>query len=135
MKKQNLFLLVAAVGIFPVALSYGFLPGFLFGVNMGSVELINIFRAIMGLYTAMGIFWLYGAFNPALTQAGLYSLVAFMGGLSVARIASISLDGMPNTILLGYTATELLLASVAYWFIKQETDRKEPENMIAGKAS
>ncbi len=134
MKKQNLFLLMAAIGIFPVALSYGFLPSFLFGVEMNSVEMINIFRAIMGLYTAMGIFWLMAAFNSKLTQAGLYSLVAFMGGLSIARIVSINFDGMPNAILLGYTATELLLASVSYWFIKQENDQKQRQEMIAGEA-
>ncbi|GAB7219682.1 DUF4345 domain-containing protein [Vibrio comitans] len=134
MKKQNLFLLMAAIGIFPVALSYGFLPSFLFGVEMNSVEVINIFRAIMGLYAAMGIFWLYAAFNSALTQAGLYSMVAFMGGLSIARIVSSILDGTPNAILLGYTATELILALTAYWFIKLEQDQKVQQKMIAGEA-
>ncbi|GAM58088.1 hypothetical protein JCM19231_587 [Vibrio ishigakensis] len=134
MKKQNLFLLMAAIGIFPVALSYGFLPSFLFGVEMNSVEVVNIFRAIMGLYTAMGIFWLMAAFDSKLTQAGLYSLVAFMSGLSVARIVSINLDGMPNAILLGYTAIELALASVAYLFIKQEKAQQQQQNMIAEKA-
>lgn len=60
--------------------------------------------------------------------------MAFMSGLSVARIVSINLDGMPNAILLGYTAIELALASVAYLFIKQEKAQQQQQNMIAEKA-
>ncbi|GEA52711.1 hypothetical protein VIN01S_35150 [Vibrio inusitatus NBRC 102082] len=119
MKKQNLFLMTAAIGIFPVAMSYGLLPGYFFGIDLNTPELVNIFRAIMGLYTAMGIFWLIGALKKTYTEAALYSVAVFMGGLSIARILSINIDGMPNAILLAYTAVEIAIGTTALWLINQ----------------
>lgn len=130
MKKQNLFLLTAGLGIFPVAMSYGLLPGYFFGIELNTPELVNIFRAVMGLYTAMGIFWLMGALKTAYTEAALYSVAVFMGGLSIARILSINIDGTPNAILLAYTATEIAIGATAYWFIKQNQQQQTVDAVL-----
>ncbi|GEM81501.1 DUF4345 domain-containing protein [Vibrio superstes] len=134
MKTQNLFLLTAALGIFPVAMSYGLFPQLFFGIETNSIEITNILRAIMGLYTAMGIYWLLAAFKPQLTLSALYSVVVFMGGLALARVISINLDGMPNMILLGYTAIELVIGATAYGLIKANYSEADAQNQRLGEA-
>jgi hypothetical protein len=57
---RQMFLLAAAIGLIPVALSYGLQPAtsleFLFGVSVPDVNGTHLFRAIMGLYLAMVVY-------------------------------------------------------------------------------
>lgn len=52
----------AAIGLTPIALSYDFAPSttlpMLYGVE---INVAHVFRAIMGLYLAMVVFWILGA--------------------------------------------------------------------------
>ena len=67
MSRRQVFLLVAAIGLLPVALSYGLAPGrsleFLFDVSIENVNGTHMFRAIMGLYLGFILFWIIGAFR------------------------------------------------------------------------
>ena len=60
MSKESIFLMVAAVGLMPIALAYGLVPAttvpMLYGVEIDSINLTHIFRAVMGLYLAMIVF-------------------------------------------------------------------------------
>ena len=86
MSKESVFLLVAAAGLTPIALAYGLLPAttvpMLYGVEIDSVNIAHIFRAVMGLYLAMVIFWILGATREPLRFAALCSVAVFMGGLA-----------------------------------------------------
>ena len=111
MNVRQIFLLVAAIGLLPIALSYGLMPqkslGYFLGITVSDTNSMNIFRAVMGLYLALALFWTIGAFKVQMRQAALYSLVVFMFGLAAGRILSLIVDGMPHWLLVVYLGLEV----------------------------
>lgn len=122
MSKESLFLLVAAAGLTPIALAYGLVPAttvpMLYGVEIDSVNVTHIFRAVMGLYLAMIVFWFLGATRESLRFSALCSVVVFMGGLAVGRLSSLLLDGIPGALLLVYLLLEVGFALLAFKLAK-----------------
>ncbi|MEP5566548.1 MAG: DUF4345 domain-containing protein [Halioglobus sp.] len=118
MSRESLFLLLAAVGLTPIALAYGLAPSttvpMLYGVEVDSVGATHIFRAVMGLYLAMVIFWILGARSESLRFAALCSVFVFMAGLAAGRFLSIVVDGIPAVMLVVYLFLEIGFALVAY---------------------
>ena len=123
MNIRQTFLLVAAIGLLPIALSYGLIPqkslSYLFDITVSDPNSIHIFRAVMGLYLALIIFWLIGAFKVQVRQAALYSLIVFMFGLAVGRILSLIIDGMPHWLLAVYLVLELVFGVLGILLIKK----------------
>jgi len=123
MNRRQVFLLVAAIGLLPVALSYGLAPGrsleFLFDVSIENVNGTHIFRAIMGLYLGFVFFWIIGAFREDVRQAALYSVVVFMFGLAAGRSLSLLADGFPNWLLVTYLVVELGIGLLGLKLLKQ----------------
>ena len=117
------FLIFCAAGLVPIALSYGAVPGasldYLFGVAAESTNATHVFRAVMGLYLAMVVIWLVGAFNPTLTEKALFCCAVFMLGLAAGRVLSLILDGVPHWLLLVYLALELVLGVIAAHLLRQ----------------
>jgi hypothetical protein len=117
------FLIFCAVGLVPIALSYGVVPGvsleYLFGIAVESTNETHIFRAVMGIYLAMVVIWLAGAFNTSLTQKALFSCAVFMLGLAAGRVLSLILDGMPHWLLLVYLGLELVLGVIAVYLLRR----------------
>jgi hypothetical protein len=115
---QKVFLVLTAVGLTPIALSYGLIPNkslpWLFDIDAGGVNTRHIFRATMGLYLALAAFWVSGALYPSLRSAALWSLVVFMSGLALGRVASLILDGWPNPLLLAFLILEVVFAYVGW---------------------
>ncbi|CAH1521091.1 Putative membrane protein [Vibrio owensii] len=124
MKIQSIFLLLAAAGLTPIALSYGFSPvdslSFLFGIDAFSVNVSHIFRAVMGLYLALAMFWVMGAMSTKYRLSALYSLVIFMWGLAMGRLLSLLVDGMPHWLLVVYLFLEFGFGLVGLKMIRKE---------------
>ncbi|MFH0270711.1 DUF4345 domain-containing protein [Vibrio jasicida] len=124
MKIQSIFLLLAAAGLTPIALSYGFSPvdslSFLFGIDASSVNVSHIFRAVMGLYLALAMFWVMGAMSIKYRLPALYSLVIFMWGLAMGRLLSLLVDGMPHWLLVVYLFLEFGFGLVGLKMIRKE---------------
>ena len=122
---QKILLLVGAIGLIPIALSYGLIPeqsmAYLYDISVSSINLTHILRAVMGLYLAMLLFWFIGAFNTQLRQAAIYSLIIFMLGLAFGRIISLIIDGVPNSLLLIYLALELLLGVLGLLLVQKSS--------------
>lgn len=110
-------LLISATGLTPIALSYGANPSswipFLFDFDADVVNARHIFRAVMGLYFAMIVLWLLGAFNPRFRGPAVLSLAVFMYGLAAGRLVSFILDGLPNPLLFTYFVLEAGLGLAA----------------------
>ncbi len=126
MNMRQIFLLFCGIAIMPVGMSYGIVPAqsldLLFGFTVANVNEIHIFRAVMGIYLALGVFWLLAAFNGFYRQAGLYSILIFVVGLVAGRLLSVVLDGMPGPVLTSYILVELVGVVVACILInKQES--------------
>jgi hypothetical protein len=107
MNIRQIFLLITAIGLFPIALSYSDPNG------------VHIFRAVMGLYLALVLFWFIGAFNVQVRQAALYSLIVFMFGLAAGRVLSLIIDGMPHWLLVVYLVLELGFGFLGILIIKK----------------
>ena len=88
----RVYLLVSAVGLLPVALSYGIVPHEvlpkLMEVTVEGTDLTHVFRAIMGLSLGMIVLWILGAMRPGLTRAAVISEIVFMAGLAVSLTAT-----------------------------------------------
>ena len=121
MNREKIFLLLAAAGLTPIALSYGASPSasmsYLFGIDASSTNASHIFRAIMGLYLTLALFWVAGAVKPALSLPALYSLTLFMLGLAAGRVLSLVVDGVPHFLLVIYLLLELLFGAVGCYLI------------------
>ena len=111
MNVRQVFLFIIAIGLLPIALSYGLIPqksmSYLYDISISDINSIHIFRAVMCLYLALALFWIIGAFKVQVRQAALYSLIVFMFGLAVGRILSLIIDGMPHWLLGAYLVMEI----------------------------
>jgi len=123
MNIRKVFLLITAIGLFPIALSYGLVPQkslkYLYDISISDTNTVHIFRAIMCLYFALMSFWILGAFKDQFRQAALYSLIVFMLGLAAGRILSIIIDGMPHWILMAYLILELSFGTIGILLVKK----------------
>tara|TARA_B100000700_G_scaffold159192_1_gene176400 strand:+ start:4777 stop:5160 length:384 start_codon:yes stop_codon:yes gene_type:complete len=121
MSKESFFLLFIAAGVFPVSLIYGgnpvvSMPNF-YGIEVDTINLSNILRAVMGLYVALCIFWVIGARYEKLRLPALWSLVIFMTGIASGRFLSLILDGMPSPLFIFYLAVEIIAAVIGFKLI------------------
>lgn len=123
MRTKQIFLIVASVGLFPIALSYGLAPEssleYLFEISVTDTNAVHIYRAIMGLYFAMIIFWALGAFRSHLTRPAIYSLVVFMLGLAGGRGLSLIIDGQPSALLILYLLAELVFGIIGIVLLRE----------------
>jgi len=123
MSRRKLYLWISAIGLIPVALSYGVSPeqslGWLFGITVESVNHAHVVRGITGFYLAMVLFWVYGAVYEKCERAAIQSEIVFMAGLAVGRIASILVDGWPHWLLVGYALAEIALVVIGIILLKK----------------
>ena len=126
MTRESLCLLLIAPSVLAVSLSYGLYPEitlkYLYDIDVNNANLANIFRAIMGLYIALSMFWVVGAFKKSLRLAALWSMTIFMTGIALGRILSIIIDGFPYPIFLFYTVIEIFSALMGYFLIKYRNE-------------
>jgi len=119
---KKYFLIFAFVVVGIIALLYGVSPQWFaqtfLDVPELSLDIAHILRAVMCLYLALGLFWLYGAFNDAYRNFAVLTIIIFSGGLVTGRIISIFADGQPSGILTLYIVMEFVLVPVAYWVFK-----------------
>lgn len=131
MNSRQIFLAIAAIGLVPIALSYGFVPEkslpWLYDIVAGQTQSLHFFRAVMGLYLGFALFWLLGALRPWLTFTALISLVIFTTGLAAGRAVSFMMDGLPHGLLLMYFFGELLLAALGMHFLL----KPEPSSLVS----
>ena len=121
MKRESFFLLFIAAGVFPVSLLYGgnpaeSMPNF-YGIEVDTVNLSNILRAVMGLYIALCLFWVIGARYEELRLPALWSLAIFMAGIASGRTLSLILDGMPSPLFIFYLIVEVIAAIIGFKLI------------------
>lgn len=116
------YLTCSSVLLVGVALVYGIDPAAVLptvlGFRVESVGLIHVFRAVMGLYLAMGCFWFVGAIRPSVARAAVLSEIVFMGGLGLGRLLSLLLDGWPGPILFAGLCAEFVLAGLGMFVLK-----------------
>lgn len=113
---KNTQLIVSAAVVIPVSFGYGLAPSvtlpYLFDFQVETVDLHNIFRAVMGLYLANATLWVLGILKPCFWETATLANVFFMGGLALGRLLSLLLDGVGSPVFaLGMVAE----AGMAIW--------------------
>ena len=115
-QSEKILLLIAAVGLIPIALGYGFMPEKtltpLYGFDVDSVNLKHIMRAVMGLYFGQIVIWFLGVSYPKFRRPAMYCLVVFMLGLAGGRALSLIVDGVAHWLLIVYMVLELIIGLV-----------------------
>lgn len=118
-KFKNRHLAVSSITVTGVGLAYGISPNqilpFFFDFKVESIDLNNIFRALMGLYLGLASYWIFGIYKSEYWKHAALVSIIFMGGLAFGRIVSILQDGMPSIPFLIGTVLEL---AFMMWGIK-----------------
>ena len=101
---RNLQLILSGIIVIVAGLVYGLHPSYsmplLLDFEVEAVPLKNIFRAIMGIYLGLGIYWLLGAFRPTLWRPATRCNVLFMGGIASGRLISLLWDGFSTSFFI-----------------------------------
>jgi hypothetical protein len=117
-KFKNLHLCLTSFTVIGVGLTYGISPNqilpFFFDFKVESIDLNNVFRAIMGLYLGLSFYWLFGIFKTEYWKNATLISVIFMGGLALGRIISIVVDGVPS---LAFSIGTILEVLFMFWGI------------------
>ena len=123
MNIKKYFLILAFCSVAVIALLYGVAPRWFaatfLGVQKLELDFAHIFRAVMGLYLALGCFWLYAAFDARYRNPAILTTAIFAGGLVAGRLLSLVLDGRPSSLLVFYVVVELTLVPVAIWVFRR----------------
>ena len=106
------YLLLVAVLLVPIALSYGvapatILPKFL-DITVAGTDQTQIFRALMCLYLAASTFWAIAAFNPAWQRVAVIWAIFFSFSLAIGRVISLVVDGPASRLLDLYLGLEII---------------------------
>ena len=122
MKIKKYYLIFAFVSVSIIGLLYGVCPKWFartfLEINDLNPDIAHIFRAVMCLYLALGLFWLYSAFNDDYRNVALITVLIFAGGLVIGRIISFFIEGKPAPILTLYIVMEFTLVPVTFWIYK-----------------
>ena len=105
------YLLLVAVLLVPIALSYGIAPATVLpkvlDIAVAGPDQTQIFRALMCLYLAASIFWAIAAFKPAWQRVAVIWAVFFCVSLAIGRIVSLVVDGPASPLLDVYLGLEI----------------------------
>ncbi len=122
MKIKKCFLIIAFVAVSAIALLYGVSPHWFAQTFLNVPEIpldfAHILRAVMCLYLALGLFWLFSAFNDNYRNGAVLTTVIFAAGLVTGRLLSLFADGQPSTILTVYIALELAIVPIGLWVFR-----------------
>ena len=118
MKIKKYFLIFICCAVSIIGLLYGVAPQWFALTFLGVVDLdldlAHILRAIMCLYLALGLFWLFAAFNDQHRNTAVLTTGIFAAGLVIGRIISFFADGQPSPLLVFYIFIELTLIPLSY---------------------
>jgi len=122
---KKALLVFSFVTICIIAALYGISPEWFYATFLATAEApgvdqSHILRAVMTLYIALGLFWLYCAFSEKYRDAGIIVLAVFCGGLVTGRVLSVIVDGIPSPILILYIFLEFSLVPVCIWLLRRE---------------
>ena len=119
---KKYFLIFAFSVVAIIALLYGVSPQWFaqtfLDVPNVSLDVAHILRAVMCLYLALGLFWLYAAFSDKFRNAAVLTVMLFSGGLVTGRIISLFADGQPSGILMLYVVMEFIFVPVSFWVFR-----------------
>lgn len=114
----KIHLIISVLIVVPVAFLYGFNPSSEFDIHLDTVDELNAFKAIMGLYLGFSVLWILSVFKSNYLKLALVSNMIFMLGLGFGRLLSLAIDGTPTFAYIFGTFGELILGFYGLWVLK-----------------
>ncbi|GAB1856212.1 hypothetical protein MHTCC0001_10470 [Flavobacteriaceae bacterium MHTCC 0001] len=115
---SKIHLIISTCIVVTVAFLYGFTPSSTFDIHLNTIDELNVFKAIMGLYLGFSALWILGIFKTQYLRPALVSNMIFMLGLGFGRLLSLVLDGIPTFAYVFGTIGELVLGFYGFWVLK-----------------
>jgi hypothetical protein len=116
----KIHLVISIIIVVPVAFLYGFNLSSELDIHLDTVDELNAFKAIMGLYLGFSILWILGIFKVGYLKPALVSNMIFMLGLGFGRLLSLALDGTPTFVYVFGTIGELVLGFYGVWVLTKK---------------
>lgn len=116
-------LIISVLIVIPVSFVYGFNPDSQFDIHLKTIDELNFFKAIMGLYLGFSTLWILGIFKASYLKLALVTNMIFMLCLGLGRLLSLLLDGTPT---FGYqfgTFAELFLGCYSVWVLHNDNKK------------
>lgn len=113
----KIHLIISVCIAIPVAFVYGFNPSSEFEIYPETLDELNAFKAIMGLYLGFASLWVLGIIKPKFLTTALITNMIFMFGLGFGRVISFLLDGSPTFGFLFGMYAELFLGFYGLWVL------------------
>ncbi|WP_299114954.1 DUF4345 domain-containing protein [uncultured Winogradskyella sp.] len=114
---SKIHLVISVLVVAPVAFIYGFNPSSKFDIHPETIDEINQFKAIMGLYLGFALIWVLGVFKKKYLKVALVTNTVFMLSLGVGRITSWFIDGTPTFEYRFGVFAELFLGFYGLWVL------------------
>ena len=118
---KNLHLLISAAIVIPTGIIYGspsILPEHL-DIQVQTVDLSNMLKAIMCLYLGIGLVWLLGIWKPEYWKNATKLNILFMLTLAVGRAISMVTDGFPTGGYIFGIIAELVIGLFSIYQLKK----------------
>jgi len=115
----KIHLIISVLIVVPVAFLYGFYPDLNFDLYPKTIDELNFYKAIMGLYIGFSILWLLGILKHRYLKIAVITNIIFMLGLGFGRIISILFDGTPTFGYAFGTIAELFLGFYGVWVLNR----------------
>lgn len=101
---KNRHLIISSIVLIYIAIAYGIIPDkllpVLFDIHIETIDLMHVFRAMMGLYFGIIGLFILGVLKPQYWAMATLVNVVFMSSLAVGRLLSIVVDGWPSPVFL-----------------------------------
>lgn len=118
----KIHLIISVIIVAPVAFIYGFNPSTKFNIHLDTIDELNQFKAIMGLYLGFSVLWLLGIFKANYLKLALVTNLIFMLGLGFGRLISWPIDGTPTFAYQFGAFAELFLGFYGLWVLNNFRD-------------
>lgn len=121
---KNLHLIISILIVVPTAIIYGS-PSVLeerLDIQVGSIDLANLLKAIMFLYIGTSLVWIMGIWKPRYWKSATQLNVLFMLSLAIGRTISIMTDGIPTDGYVYGLIAESILGLFSIYQLKKYSD-------------
>jgi hypothetical protein len=113
----KIHLLISVMIVVPTAIIYGFQLDSLLKFQLDTLDELNQFKAMMGLYLGFSALWIVGMFKTEFLKTAVITNMIFMLGLGFGRILSIWLDGTPSLAYIFGALGEFVLGFYSLWVL------------------
>ena len=119
---RNIHLIISLIIVVPIAIIYGFFPDSIFEIHPTTIDEHDVFKAIMGMYLAFSLFWIWGIFHSKYWKSATISNMLFMFGLAFGRVLSLFFDGIPSPLFSLGTIGEMVLGAFAFYQLQTHSE-------------